>query len=139
MFEKPLAFIKKDFLIESSYKLSFMFRIFGVLISILTYFFIDKLFGHRIGQHLEQFGVNYFSYVLLSTAFFRYVGIRLGSFSSRVRFEQMQGTLEALLLTPTKTSTILFSLTLWNLVFATIDMAIYITLGIYLFKIKSAS
>jgi len=104
MLKKSLAFIKKDFLIESSYKLSFIFRIFVVLVSILTYFFIDRLFGHRIVGHLQQFGVNYFSYVLLSMAFFSYIGVGLGSFSNRIRFEQMQGTLEALLLTPTKVS-----------------------------------
>jgi len=139
MLKKSLAFIKKDFLIESSYKLSFIFRIFGVLVSILTYFFIDRLFGHRIVGHLQQFGVNYFSYVLLSMAFFSYIGVGLGSFSNRIRFEQMQGTLEALLLTPTKVSIILFSLALWNLLFATIDMALYIILGRLLFKISFAN
>ncbi len=139
MLKKPIAFIKKDFLTESSYKLSFIFRIFGVLVSILTYYFIDKLFGHRIVGHLEEFGVNYFSYILLSMAFFNYVGVGLGSFSSRIRLEQMQGTLEALLLTPTKISTILFSLTLWNLLFASLDMVIYITLGTFLFKINFAN
>ncbi len=139
MLKKPLAFVKKDFLIESSYKLSFIFRFFTVLVSVLTFFFIDKLFGHKMVSHLEEFGVGYFSYVLLSMAFFSYVGVGLGSFSSRIRSEQMQGTLEAVLLTPTKISTILFSLALWNLLFATLDMAIYILLGIYLFKISFAN
>ena len=136
MLKKPLAFIKKDFLIESSYKLSFLFNIAGVLVSVLTYFFIDKLFGQKIVGHLEEFGVNYFSYVLLSMAFFSYVGVGLGSFSSRIRSEQMQGTLETILLTPTRISTILFSMALWNLLFATLDIAIYISLGIFLFKIN---
>ena len=135
MFNRVLAFLKKDFLIESSYKLSFLLNIFTVLVSILGYFFIDKLFGHRMVNHLDEFGVNYFSYVLLSMAFFSYIGVGLGSFANRIRIEQMQGTLEAVLLTPTKVSTILFSLALWNLCFATLDMTIYILLGIFLFKI----
>ncbi len=139
MFKKPLAFIKKDFLIEASYKLSFLLSIFGVLVSVLGYFFIDKLFGHRMVSHLEEFGVTYFSYVLLSMAFFSYIGVGLGSFSNRIRSEQMQGTLEAILLTPTKISTILFSMALWNLLFATLNMAIYILLGIFLFKISFAN
>lgn len=139
MLRQALAFLKKDFLIESSYKLSFLFNIFAVLISILSYFFIDKLFGHRMVDYLEEFGVNYFSYVLLGMAFFSYIGVGLGSFSNRIHTEQMQGTLEAILLTPTKISTILFSMALWNLLFATVDMAIYITLGIFLFKIDFAN
>ena len=136
MLKKPLAFIKKDLLMEFSYKLSFFLMIFSVFLSILTYFFIDKLFGHRIVTHLEEFGVNYFSYVLLSTAFFSYVGVGLGSFSRRIRSEQMLGTLEAILLTPTRVSTILISLTLWNFLFATLNVIIYIVFGIFLFKIN---
>lgn len=136
MLKRALAFLKKDFLMESSYRLPFLLNIFAVLVSILGYFFIDKLFGHRMVSHLEKFGVNYFSYVLLSMAFFNYIGVGLGSFSNRIRVEQMQGTLEAILLTPARISIILFSLTLWNLCFATLNMAIYILFGIFLFKIN---
>ncbi len=138
MLRKPIAFLKKDFLMESSYGMAFLFNFFGIFVSILGYFFIDRLFGSRITPHLEEFGVNYFSYVLVSMAFFGYVGVGLGSFSDRIRGEQMQGTLEAVLVTPTKISTILLSLTLWNLVLATIDMAIYILLAVFLFKVNFA-
>ena len=133
---KPIAFLKKDFLNESSYKLAFLFNIFGVFTSILGYFFIDLMFGKKITPYLETFGVNYFAYVLLGMAFFSYAGSGLGSFSSRIRMEQTQGTLENILLTPTSISTILFSIGLWNLVVATLDMAVYIALGIFIFKIN---
>ena len=135
MLRKPLAFIKKEFWNETSYKTSFIFEIFEVLISILVFFFIDKLFGQKIVGHLEKFNVNYFSYVLVSMAFFSYVGLGLSSFAGRIRGEQRRGTLEAIILTPTRLTTILFSLTLWNLLFATIDLALYISFGIFLFKI----
>lgn len=130
------ALIKKDFLLESSYKLSFLLNILGVLFSVLSYFFIDKLFGLRIEGHLEEFGVNYFSYVLLGMAFFSYIGIGMGSFSEKIQAEQTQGTLEAIIATPVKISTVLFSMALWNLFFAVLDTAIYFLLGIFLFKIN---
>lgn len=139
MLKQAAAFLKKDFLVESSYKLSFLFNIFGVFLSILSYFYIDKLFGQKMVSHLAEFGVNYFAYVLLSMAFFSYVGVGLGSFSGRIRSEQIQGTLEAILLTPTSILTFLSSLALWNLIFATLDMAIYILLGKFLFKISFAN
>ncbi|KPK96862.1 MAG: hypothetical protein AMJ95_11970 [Omnitrophica WOR_2 bacterium SM23_72] len=135
MLREAAAFLKKDFLTESSYKLAFLFNIFGVFISVLIYFFIDRLFGSRIAPHLEVFGINYFSYVLLGMAFFSYVGAGMGSFASQLHNEQMQGTLEAVLLTPVKISTLLFSMALWNLIIATLDMVIYIVLGIFVFKI----
>lgn len=136
MLKRLFALIKKDFLVESSYKFAFLSNILSVFVSILIYFFIDKLFGQKMVSHLEEFGVNYFSYVLLSMAFFSYVGVGLGSFADRIQSEQAQGTLEAILLTPTGISTILFSMALWNLLFATIDMAIYIILAVFLFKIN---
>lgn len=136
MFRKIFALLKKDFLIETSYKLAFLFNIFSVITTLLVYFFIDKLFGHRMTEHLKEFGVNYFSYVLLSMAFFSYIGVGIGSFSNRIRSEQMQGTLESLLLSPTKISIILLSFGLWNLIFATLDVFIYIGLGIFLFNIN---
>lgn len=139
MFEKPLAFLKKDFLMESSYRMSFFFNFFGILVSILSYYFINKLFGSKMVPHLAAFGVDYFSYVLLSSAFFGYVGVGLGSFSERIRTEQQQGTLEAVLLTPTRVSTILFSLVLWNLILATIDLLVYVALAVFLFKISFAN
>ncbi|MFA5100336.1 MAG: ABC transporter permease, partial [Candidatus Omnitrophota bacterium] len=130
-----LAFLKKDFLMESSYRLAFLFNFAGIFIGILSYYFIDKLFVSAIVPHLDAFGVNYFSYVLLSTAFFGYVGVGLGSFAERIRMEQNQGTLEAVLLTPTGIPTILMSLALWNLILATIDMLIYLALAVFVFKI----
>lgn len=130
------ALIKKDFLVESSYKFAFLSNLLGVFVSVLSYFFIDKLFGQKMVSHLEEFGVNYFSYVLLSMAFFSYIGVGLGSFAGRIQSEQAQGTLEAILLTPTGISTILFSMALWNLLFATIDLAIYVFLAVFLFKIN---
>ena len=136
MIKKIFAIIKKDFLIETSYKFSFALNIFGVLTTILVYFFIDRMFGYKMTRYLEEFGVNYFSYVIVSMALFSYIGVGIGSFSSRLRREQLQGTLESLLLTPTKIPIILCGMSLWNLIFATINVCIYILLGKFLFNIS---
>ena len=135
MLKKIIALLKKDFLIETSYKLAFLLNIFHVVSTLLVYFLIDKLFGHRITRHLEEFGVNYFSYILLSRALFSYIGVGMGSFAAKIRQEQLQGTLESLLLTPTRISTILSGMCLWNFIFATLDIIIYAVLAIFVFKI----
>jgi len=136
MIKKIFAIVRKDFLIEASYKLSFIFSIFSVISTILIYFFIDRMFGHRMTKYLEEFGVNYFSYVLVSMAFFSYIGVGIGSFSARLRTEQLQGTLEFIILSPAKIYTILFGMILWNLIFASFDTLIYVITGIFLFKIN---
>jgi len=105
------------------------------MLSLLTYFFIDKLFGNRISAHLLEFRVNYFSYVLLNMAFFSYLGTGMTSFHTQIRQEQIQGTLESILLAPVKIPVFLLSLAMWNLIFASLNVLIYILLGIFLFKI----
>ena len=135
MFKKPLAFIKKDFLIESSYKFAFLLHIFGIFAWILTFYFIDKLFGSVITPHLKPYGVNYFSYVLLGIAFFTYVGTGTGSLAARIRNEQLMGTLETLLLTPARLSMIIISMSVWNFIWASISVVAYLIFGALLFGI----
>lgn len=136
MIRKLFALLKRDFLIEASYKVAFLANLLSVFAAILTYYFIDKLFGHRITDHLGEFGVSYFSYVLLSMALFSYIGVGLGSFSSRIRSEQVQGTLESIFVTPTGFITIIIGMGLWNLFIATFDVLVYFICGKFLFNIN---
>ena len=43
---KIFAYIKKEFLVQKSYKFAFFFNIFSVFTSLLTFFFINRLFGN---------------------------------------------------------------------------------------------
>ncbi len=129
------AFLRKDFLIETSYKLAFIEGILHALIGILTFFFIDKLFGHKMTPHLDTFNTGYFAYVFLSMAFFNYAGAGLGSFASKIRNEQYQGTFLALLSTPIKIPNLLLSLSIWNFLYASFELIVYVVLGLFLFKI----
>ena len=133
--KKILAFLKKDFLCESSYKISFIFNIIAVLTTVLIYYFIDRLFGQRITPHLAPYGTSYFSYVLISLAFFGYIGTGMGSFAAQIQREQIQGTWEAVMLTPTPLTTVLFAMGTWNFLLATLDIVIYALLGLFVFRL----
>jgi len=132
---KIFAYIKKEFLVQKSYKFAFFFNIFSVFTSLLTFFFINRLFGNRITSHLEPFGRDYFSYTILAQAFFTYVGTGLGGIAGRLRGEAMTGTLESLLVTPTKIRILLLGMGLWNFIFASLDLFLYFFLGVVFFKI----
>jgi hypothetical protein len=45
---KIIAFIKKSVRIHWSYRFAVCLSIFGSIATILTYYFIDKLFGSRV-------------------------------------------------------------------------------------------
>ena len=113
---KAFAFIKRDFLIETSYRFSFSMEIFGIITTLLTYYFIGRLFEGRIVSHLAPYGGDYFSYVLLGLTLSNYIGTSLSGIMGQITSEQSMGTLESLFVTPTKIWHLLLSMSLWGFI-----------------------
>ena len=59
----------------------------------------------------------------------------MNSFSQSIRQGQVTGTLEAMLVTPTRLSTILISSSLWSFAFTSLDVVLYLLLGWLLFGV----
>ena len=51
------------------FKLSFVFSIISMLVSIVTFFFVSKLVDESSIASLSDYGGNYFSFVLVGLAF----------------------------------------------------------------------
>ena len=126
---KAIAFTLRDFRIEKSYRLAFIMRFAGIFFSIATFFFIARLFGHSVSPYLKPYGGNYFAFVLIGIAFSGLLAVGLGSFSGSIGTSQAQGTLEAMLVTPTKLSAIILYSSLWSFLFTAINIIIYLALG----------
>lgn len=133
---KILAFIKRDFSITASYRLSFFFQFFGIFFSVVTFYFIAKLFGRAATPYLESYGGDYFSFVLIGIAFSDYLGVGLGTFAGTIREGQMLGTLEAMLVTPTRIHTIVLFSSLWQFLLTSIRVLVYILLGVFFFGVN---
>jgi ABC-2 type transport system permease protein len=127
--QKVWAYIKKEFLIEMSYKFAMMFSLLGIFTTIATYFFIDRLFGNQMTSDLAPFATSYFPYVLVGNAFFAYVGLALGGFSGRIESEQSLGTLEVLLGSPTKLWILMLAMVAWNTLYASAEVIGYFFVG----------
>lgn len=130
---KAVAFIKKDFLNHISYKLDFFLGWLGILVQIITFYFISRLFGKEPGFYLRDYGGQYFPFVLIGIAFSGYLSNALKDFSNNIRQEQLMGTLEAMLATPTKFSTVITSMSLWSFIYASISVFIYLACGVLFF------
>jgi len=129
MFSKMYAFIKRDVTIATSYKLSFFLRFFGMFFSVLVFYFIDKLFGAATTPYLTDYGGDYFSFVLIGIAFTSFLWAGLKSFSKVIRRGQMMGTLEAMLITPTRISTIILFSSIWSFIATSITALLYLAIG----------
>jgi ABC-2 type transport system permease protein len=134
--EKPLAFVWRDFINETSYKFAFLMQLFGILTSTLMFFFISKLLGDVGVKYLKPYGGNYFSFVLIGIAFFSYLRVSMQSLSESIREGQMLGTLEALLVTQTEIPTIILSSSLYSFIWASFRVAVYLLLGIFVFGVS---
>jgi ABC-2 type transport system permease protein len=130
---KALAFLKRDFLIAISYRVKFLIQIGGIFISTLIFFFLSKLVGRGVSDQLAAYGGDYFAFVLVGIAFTDYLSVSLGSFAGQIRTAQMQGTLEALLVTPTSVPTILFSSSLYSFSFTSLRVLLYLVFGVFVF------
>jgi len=129
------AFIRRDFLTEKSYRLSFALGALATLANLAVFYFIGKLFGGALAPQLELYGTGYFSYVFTAMAFFGYIGTGAGSYAGRLRLEQTQGTLEAALSTPLRTLHFLAAMSAWNFLFATFELLVYALAGAFIFKL----
>jgi len=136
IFEKLWVFLKRDFLTASSYKFGFFLDAVGIIGAMLTFFFIGELFKNTHIPLLDQYGGDYFSFVIIGVAFSSYLGSALSNFGGVIGVEQGMGTMEALIMTPTRISTILIGGSIWNLIFTSLRVTFYLLVGVFLFHMK---
>jgi ABC-2 type transport system permease protein len=87
---------------------------------------------------LDDYGGDYFSFVLLGLAFSIYMMLGLQTFSETIREGQMLGTLEIMLLSPTKLSAILLSSSLWAYGFGSLRVLLFLVFGSLVFGVSFA-
>lgn len=124
-----LAFLRKDFLEEVSYRTAFLMQMGGIAISVSLWFLIARFLRPAEAAIPGLPGVPYFSYLLVGIAFYHYLASALGSFAGKLRNEQLTGTLEAMLITPTPIPIIILSSALWDFLMTSLRVVAYLALG----------
>ena len=120
---KLWAFIKRDFLSEVSYRLAFLLQVGGMFMTLLVLFFVSGMIDPDT-EGLD--GILPFDWFLVGFAFQYYFAAALYSFSAKIRSEQMLGTLEAMLVSPTPTSMIIFSSAAWEFTYGSLRVVIFL-------------
>ncbi|MCI0521991.1 MAG: ABC transporter ATP-binding protein/permease [Chloroflexi bacterium] len=122
----PLAFLRRDFLTEVSYPLSFLLQVLGIFFSVAVFYFISRLIGPAAAPYIRQYGGDYFTFVIIGVAFASYFGVGLTSFSNSLRQAQTTGVLEAMLTSPTRLAWIILSSSQWDFLLTTLRVLIYL-------------
>lgn len=98
---RPLAaFAWRDLLLARSYRLAFVLHAASIAFAVVTYYFLSRLFAGGVERSVQAYAADYFSFVLPGVALSGALLVVLNSFSERLMYEQMTGTLEMLLQGP---------------------------------------
>jgi ABC-2 type transport system permease protein len=108
----------------------------GVFFTAATYYYVAKMFGAAAAPFLRAYGGDYFAFVLIGVAFAAYQNVGLNSFSQSLRQEQFLNTLEPLLVTPVSTPRFLIGSSLWDFLYATVRVALYLGVGAAFFGFR---
>lgn len=136
MLKIALAFIKRDFLIATSYKTIFALQFFIILFGVSMFYFVGQIFSGATSEFLSSYGGNYFSFLLIGMAFIDYHVVSLRIFSGSIQESQMTGTMEIILLSPVKLSSMLLCSSLWAYIFSSMRFIMYLSFGALLFGLN---
>jgi ABC-2 type transport system permease protein len=100
------AFVRRDAKVALSYRVAFASDVLGIAAQVVVFSFIAKLVEP---SKLPTFGgtqVSYLEFVATGIVLNLAIGVLLYRVAGAIRQEQLQGTLESLLATPTATATV---------------------------------
>lgn len=120
------AFLRRDLLIAWSYRVGFFSDIFGLVTQMLVFAFIGQLVE---SDELPTFGGNpasYVEFVCIGIVLNVFVQMALTRTATAVRAEQMMGTLETLLMTPTATATVQVGSAVFDLVYMPLRTGLFL-------------
>lgn len=130
------AFIIRDFQLALSYRLEFFIRILWISGIVTTFYFISRIFATNfVNAEYEQWQNPLVAW-LTGMAMLNYFMVGFSALANAIRQEQMQGTLESVLLTPINVPTVIVSSSAWSYVEATFNSFLYLFFGWLFFNVQ---
>jgi ABC-type multidrug transport system permease subunit len=129
------AVIRRDYLVQRSYRLAFVLDIFYGFINLLVFFFISRTFNDATTSELGG-APSYFAFASIGIAITIVLQAASGGLAHRIREEQLTGTLEALIAQPITVPELAFGLAAFQFVFGMIRAAFYLLLAALMFNVS---
>lgn len=125
---KISAFMRRDFLIAWSYKGAFVTDWLAMGLQVVLFYLVGRMVDP---SHLPSFGghrSSYLEFVSVGIALGAFVQLGLGRVAQAVRQEQLIGTFEALLMSPTSPATIQLGSVAYDLVYIPLRTGAFLTI-----------
>jgi len=122
---KLAAFVRRDFLVAWSYRAAFFSDAAALFLQAISFYFIGLMVNPAV---LPTFGgrtATYLEFVAVGIALSVFLHLGLGRVATAIRNEQLTGTLESLLMTPTSTATIQLGSVVYDSIYIPIRTALF--------------
>lgn len=120
------AFVRRDFLVALSYRMSFFSDFVALAGQVLVFYFIGRLIDP---QELPRYGgtqVTYLEFATIGIGVAVFMEFGLQHVSRAIRSEQLMGTLDSLLMTPSAWTTIQIGSVVFQLLYIPLRMGIFL-------------
>ena len=128
------AFVVRDFQLAVSYRLEFFLRILTILFVVTTFYFISKIYSGSETPFSQW--KNPLAAWITGLAVLNYFMTGFSSLANAIRSEQMQGTLESVLLSPLNVATVVTASSAWDFALATFHSSLYLFFGWLFFDVR---
>jgi len=132
---KVPAFFRRDLLVAWSYRLAFFSDWINLIVQLVVFFYVAKLVDPRNLPSYNGVAPTYMEFVGVGIALTSFMQVALGRVVAAIRTEQLQGTLEALLVTPTSPATIQIGSVVYDLAYIPIRTVAFLVLAALFFGI----
>jgi ABC-2 type transport system permease protein len=120
---KVPAFLRRDLLTMLSYRGAFIGDLLAIAMQAVLFGFVSQLVDSSALPTYNGRATGYFEYVMVGVVIATVSGLLLQKVSTAIRQEQMTGTLEALLVTPTSPTTVQVGSAGFDILFIPVRMA----------------
>jgi ABC-2 type transport system permease protein len=114
--------------------MQFFLRVLSILIMVTTFFFVSKIFVGFADPRFTQWRDPLAAW-LTGMAMLNYFMTGFSSLANAIRQEQVQGTLESVLMTPISVPTVIVASSAWDFVQATFFSSLYLVFGWLFFNV----
>ena len=129
------AFLRRDFLVAWSYRLAFVSEWGGLALQAVMFYFVGLMVNPDVLPAYGASSTTYMEFAAVGIAMTAFVQLALSRVGAGMRGEQVQGTLEALLMTPTSPATIQLGTVFYDVLYIPIRTGIFLVLTALFFDL----
>jgi ABC-2 type transport system permease protein len=129
------AFFRRDLLVTWSYKLQFFTDWINLIAQVVVFYFVSDLVNPSAVPSFGGQQASYLQFVTIGIAVTSFLQVSLARVTAAIRNEQLQGTLETLLLTPTAPATFQLGSAMYEIAYVPIRVVLFLGFAAVVFGV----